>query len=385
MTMRGFTRKRGSTWTAYFETKHPATGKRRQQSKGGFLTQKAAEGYLNGVVGRVHEGNWCPASKKTVSDLLDDWLAAQENAGRSPGTLAMYRNTANGWIRPHIGAVRVQELSPRVAQKLVETLRSEHGSRLGRGPLSPRSIQHAVTTLKSATKWATTAQELPRDPLAGFQRPSSGMPGTATSAWTADEARTFLRSVADDRLRAAWWLLLTRGLRREELLGLRWLDVDLATGRAQIVRTRVQVGNTVVEGQPKTDHSRRAVHLDEQLVAELRGHHARQLKERLAAGPAWNDTGHLFVDPLGCPLSPRAFSLRFGRLIKLAGLRRIRLHDGRHTAATMLLGMGVPVHEVSAMLGHSKSSVTLDVYAHAIPGVGAEAGTRLTALLANDA
>jgi integrase len=147
----------------------------------------------------------------------------------------------------------------------------------------------------------------------------------------------------------------------------------------------VQVGNTVVEGRPKTDRSRRAVHLDEQLVAELRGHRARQLEERLAAGPAWNDTGFLFVDSLGHPLSPRAFSLRFGSLIKMAGLRRIRQHDGRHTAATMLLGMGVPVHEVSAILGHSKSSVTLDVYAHAIPGVGAEAGTRLTALLANPA
>ena len=116
-------------------------------------------------------------------------------------------------------------------------LAAAHRDRVNRHPAG------AARSPKSATKWATTTRELPRDPLAEFQRPSSGMPGAATSAWTADEARTFLRSVADDRLRAAWWLLLTRGLRREELLGLRWLDVDLAT------RERLNRSNPCAGGQ----------------------------------------------------------------------------------------------------------------------------------------
>lgn len=330
------------------------------------------------MVGQVLAGTWQPRSNKTVSDLLDDWLAAQESAGRSPNTMTTLRSNVNGWVRPHIGAVLVADLSPRTAQRLVDILRSERGSRLGRGSLSPRSIQHAVTALKAATSWAASTGEIQRDPLAGFKRPSLKATTRAASALTHDEAQRFLRSVSGVRLRAAWWLLITRGLRREELLGLCWQDIDLDAGFAKIVRTRVQVGNQVIVGQPKTDRSRRSVHLDPHLSAELRAHRSRQLQERLVAGPAWEDSGYVFVDELGKPIVPHRFSYRFQRLAHEAGLRHTRLHEGRHSAATMLLGMGTPVHEVSAMLGHSKASVTLDIYAHAIPGVGAAAGTRLT-------
>jgi integrase len=121
------------------------------------------------------------------------------------------------------------------------------------------------------------------------------------------------------------------------------------------------------------------------LLAELEAHRERQLAERRVGGSAWEQSGYVFVDELGAPLSPRALSHRFARLVKEAGLRPIRLHDCRHSAATLLLGMGTPVHEVSRLLGHSRPSITLDIYAHAMPGVGERAGADLTRLLAENA
>jgi integrase len=148
------------------------------------------------------------------------------------------------------------------------------------------------------------------------------------------------------------------------------------------VRTRIVVDNKAVEPDPKTAAGRRSVPLDAQLVTEFRAHRRRQLEERLGAGEAWKESRFVFTDELGCPIVPDPLSGRFDALIAKAGVRRVRLHDGRHSAATMLLEDGTPVHIVSAMLGHSKPSITLDVYSHAAEGGGEQAGQRLTARLA---
>lgn len=169
------------------------------------------------------------------------------------------------------------------------------------------------------------------------------------------------------------------------MCGLRWEDVNLDAGRISIVRTRVMVNNRVVDSDPKTDAGRRLLPIDASLSSERWAHRKRQLEERLMAGGAWEDTGYVFTDELGAPISPRALSLRFDRLIAKAGVRRIRLHDGRHSAATFLLNDGTPVHIVSKVLGHSKPSITLNVYSHVIESGGDEAIGRLGALLASRA
>jgi integrase len=199
-------------------------------------------------------------------------------------------------------------------------------------------------------------------------------------SWTASEARQFLAATADDRLHFAWALLLTRGLRRGELCGLRWGEVDLDGGKLSVVRTRLIVDGAVLDGLPKTAAGRRSVPIDPYLVAVLRRHWARQAAERLAAGAAYNDEGWLVADELGKPLYPDTVSERFARLTRKHGLRPIRLHDTRHTAATLLLGSRVPVKVVADLLGHDPK-VTLATYAHAIPGMGEEAGAALSATL----
>ncbi len=172
------------------------------------------------------------------------------------------------------------------------------------------------------------------------------------------------------------------GLRRGELAGLRWSAIDLEAKTLRVIETRVVVESKAVASTPKTAAGRRSIPLDDHLVAELRFHRARQAEERLAAGAAWEDTGYLFVDELGGPYRPETFSRMFTHLSAEAGLRRLRFHDGRHTAASLMLAAGESPKVVTEILGHTSPVITQVVYQHLMPGMGETAGARLTGLLA---
>lgn len=375
--MKGSTIKRGTTWTAYWSTTDPATGKRRQHSKGGFRTQKEARAHLNAILPKLDAGDWAPDTRMSVEQLLGQWLAAKTSEGLRPATISLYRMAAEAWITPEIGALEARQLTPARVGDLVEKLRTD-GSRLGRGALSPRSVQISVQVLKASTRWALETGLLGRDPLAGYRRPrATSKPMTS---WSADEARAFLAHTRDDPQAAVWALLLTRGLRRGEVCGLRWEDIDLDAGFLRVNRTRVLVDGNVADSLPKTAAGRRSVPLDPKLVALLRAHRKAQTAERLRAGEAYEDGGWLVCDELGRPLYPDTISERFDTLVAQAKLRRIRLHDTRHTAASLMLGDGVPVHVVAQILGHDPR-VTLATYAHVIPGMGEQAGANLSAAL----
>jgi integrase len=381
--MKGSTIKRGNTWTALWHTTDPGTGQRRQHSKGGFRIKTEAQSHLNSIMDQVGQGAWRPDTKMTVGKLLADWVAAKSSEGLRPNTVSMYDKVISGWVAPHVGGLRVEQLTPARAQEMVDVLRSSSGSALHRGALSPRSVQLAVQVLKASTRWALETGLVSRDPLVGFKRPRAQASQASTGAWTATEARAFLSSVSEDRLRAAWWLLLSRGPRRGELAGLRWSAIDLEAKTMRIIETRVVVDSKATTSTPKTAAGRRSIPLDDRLVAELRSHRARQAAERLEAGTAWEDTGYVFVDELGTPYRPETFSRVFTRLSDEAGLRRLRFHDGRHTAASLMLAAGESPKVVAEILGHSSPVITQVVYQHLMPGMGEAAGERLTGLLAD--
>lgn len=183
------------------------------------------------------------------------------------------------------------------------------------------------------------------------------------AAWAEAEASTFLASVADDRLYPLWRLVLASGLRRGELCGLRWKDIDLVAGTLEVAETRV-VADDVVTGAPKTKAGARIVALDGGTVATLSAWRKRIAEERLAAGPAWRDHGLVFVDELGGPPHPETMTRWWNEAVARAGVRRIRLHDARHSAATMALLAGVPLKVVTQRLGHADVAVTMRVYQH---------------------
>jgi integrase len=201
----------------------------------------------------------------------------------------------------------------------------------------------------------------------------------AMNAWTVDEARAFLAATRDDRLAPAWALLLTRGLRRGELCGLRWSEVDLGAKVLRIVSTLVVVDGKAITSEPKTEAGKRSIPIDDSLVALLRRHQMRQAEEKLASGGAYEAGGYVVADELGRPYHPDTISQWFADKVKAADLRVIRLHDCRHTAASLMLAAGEQVKVVSEMLGHSSVTITLNLYAHVMPGMAEKAGAALSA------
>jgi integrase len=377
--MNGSTIKRGSTWTAYWFTSDPTTGKRRQHSKGGFRVQKDARAHLNAVMGRVEDGSWRPDKAMTVRELLEDhWLPSQASKELRGASMAQYRLAVRAWLVPHVGGVVVSALTPKIVNDLITTLKTTRTS-AGRDGLSPRTVQLAIGVLKSACSWAVRNELLARNPVAAIAQPRADRP--EMKAWSVDEARQFLGAVKDDRLSWAWTLALTRGLRRGELCGLKWEDFDLERGTLRINRARVTVEGRPVDSLPKTAAGRRSVPLDASLEPILRALRTSQGRERLQSGGAYENDGYLCADELGHPYHPDTVSGWFESAVKKSGLRRIRLHDTRHTAASLMLASGVPVKVVSEMLGHASPTITLTIYAHVLPGMAEEAGAALSASL----
>lgn len=199
--------------------------------------------------------------------------------------------------------------------------------------------------------------------------------------WSIADARDFLTHVVGDPLEAAFALFLTRGLRRSEVVGLCWDAVDLIGGTLSVKRTLISVDDKATESTPKTKSSRRTIPIDPLLIELLHQRGAAQEADRAEAGEAWVGSGYIFTDALGRCWHLDYYGDRFDKLAAEARLPLIRLHDTRHTAATLMLADGVPVPVVAEILGHESPSITLQLYSHAIPGMGRKAGEELSKAL----
>jgi integrase len=247
-----------------------------------------------------------------------------------------------GRVEPHIGSVRLQQLTPARLNQLYGELGES---------LAPSTVRVCHSILRRAFADAVKWNRLARNPADAASPPRSRSRSMRT--WSAEELRRFIDHVRDDRLYAAWHTLAMTGLRRGELLGLTWDAVDLKTGRLAITRALVPAKGGPELTEPKTASGRRNVALDPGTVAALREHRKRQLEERLAWGSAYRDCGFVFCREDGPPVWPADFSAAFKRHVKAAGLPVIRLHDLRHTHATLALEAGVHPKVVSERLGHA--------------------------------
>jgi integrase len=199
--------------------------------------------------------------------------------------------------------------------------------------------------------------------------------------FTPEQARQFLEAIKGNRLEAFYVLALNTGMRLGELLGLKWREVDLDAGTVQVQESLKKAESGHVLGKPKTAGSRRKVMLTPTAVAALRAHRTRQLAERLQS-PLWYDNDLVFTNAVGNTLCPtNVYRRGFKPLLRTAGLPMIRLHDLRHTAATLLLLSGVHPKVVSEMLGHSSINITLNLYSHVLPDIQASATSAMERLL----
>ena len=349
---------------------NPATGRRRQQWKGGYKTRKAAEAGLRELMAAVDGGQHVARSATTVGEYLDEWLVGQE-ARLRPTTWNSYR-VATKRIKAGISSLSLQALTPVAVEQLyTDLLRDGAG---GPRALSAKTVRNTHIVLRKALADAERLGLVVRNPAAAARPPVPKKREQTT--WKPEQLAQFLESIRKERLAAAFVLLATTGMRRGEALGVRWADIDLSDGRLAIVQTVTTVNDKVVISPPKTARSRRGIALDAGTIAALREHQQRQAAERLEAGPLWADDSDLvFTDEIGRPVHPSTFSRLFVACARRAGLPTIRLHDLRHTYATVALGTGVHPKIVSERLGHATTGVTLDLYSHVAPSLDAEAAS----------
>jgi integrase len=190
-------------------------------------------------------------------------------------------------------------------------------------------------------------------------------------------AQAILESVRSDRLETLYYLALATGLRQGECLALRWDDVDLIEGSVTVRGALQRVDGELRVVEPKTARSRRAVAIQGGIVVSLRGHRRRQLEERVLAGPEWVETGFVFTNRVGKALDGTHVTIGFQAMLAKAGLPRMRFHDLRHAAASLLLAQGVHPRVVMEMLGHSTIALTMNLYSHVIPALQHDAATKM--------
>jgi integrase len=313
------------------------------------------------------------SARQTVGQYLAGWLETIEPTMEYP-TWKRHREYVELHIAPNIGRLRLRELTAQHIERL-------YADRLATG-LSSTTVNHLHTTLHKALSQAERQGLVARNVTDLVDPPR--MAETEIHPLTPQQVRILLSALDGQRLEALYVVALATGMRQSELLGLRWADVDLDARPMGLIRVRAQLSR--VKGvwtwkEPKTKRSRRQIALPASVVETLRRHRVRQHEERLRLGAAWQDHDLVFCTGVGGPLQG-TYTLRLlVKFLEAAGLPRIRFHDLRHTAATLLLSARVNPKVVSEMLGHATVAITLDIYSHVLPDMQQDAAVAMGTLL----
>lgn len=291
--------------------------------------------------------------RETVAQYLTRWLGDRRHALK-PKTLDQYRRYIEGDLIPALGHLALEKLRHEHVSAFVQDLEEA-----GRGATT---ITRVLATLSSALSAAVRQRRLTHNVARDVAVPRPEQ--TEVSPWSAAEAATFLEHAVGDELAELFEVLMGTGLRRGEALALQWGDVDLGRRVLRVRRTLTEVGGKFVVGRPKTRSSAAGVGLSGRVVAALERQRVRQDADRAVWGSAYEDSNYVFARPNGTPLRPQLVARHFHRITDEAGLRRVRLHDLRHLAATLMLTAGVPLALVSKTLRHSRVGITADLYGH---------------------
>lgn len=370
--MRGSVTKKGTRWYVVLDLGRDENGKRKRKWHGGFTTKREAERAQARLVHNLDQGVYTEPSSLSVAEYVTGWLEAKPNLAQT--TREGYQRELKR-VTKRLGDRKLRDLTPSTIKSFYRDLTADG--------YAPKSVRNTAGVLHKALADAVADGALPRNPADGLELPQSERPETQT--WTVGELARFLSYVESHRLYAAFVVLCASGMRRSELLGLRWRNIDLDVGTAAIVDTVVMEANRprLRLGTTKSRRSRRVIAFDAATVTVLREHKARQNSERLSAGEAWEDLDLVFSTVLGGVVSPNMFTRWTKKLAGEAEVRPLTPHSaGRHTWATLALSSG-KIHPkvVQERLGHSSISITLDRYSHVVEGMDREAAEIVAAMI----
>ncbi|MBI5738845.1 MAG: site-specific integrase [Mycolicibacterium neoaurum] len=373
--MRGHIVKRRSRYYAVvYEGIDPATGKGRHRWYPGGETRRDADKVLAALVKRQHDGDYKAPDRITLGAYLTErWLPTKRAQLRRSTFDSYERNIANHVV-PGIGSIPLQRLTAEDLDEFYARLLVEGRLNGDRGGLSVKTVRYIHTIVRKALADAQRKGSVQRN-VADLADPPklSSAPKRPMKVWTAEQLREFLDGIRDHRLHPAIYLAANTGMRRGEILGIRWEDIDVHDKRLSVRHTVLNVAYKIVIADVKTPMSRRTVDLDPRTLAVLKTWKRAQVEERVALGVRPGDDSLVFAEPDGTPIHPDSYSQYFERLVAASNVPRIRLHDLRHTHATILLKAGVPAKVVSERLGHANVAFTMSVYQHILPGMQADA------------
>ena len=367
--------KRGAGYSYVVREKDPVTGKTKPRWVSGFATRKAAKEARDEARNALNKGTYVAPQDLTVAAWLEQWIEAHA-VTLKPSTAHGYRDKIRLYLVPTIGRERLQALSPSRLTVVWRDLAAGGGS--GGKPLGSSTITQTRAVLRKALEDAVVERIIQVNPVVGSKMvKGDGKPKHTT--WSGPQLAEFLEHVRDDRWAPMWHLFSATGMRRGEVAGLAWDRVDLDGATVAVEVSTTQLGNERVTTTPK-NHERRRIAIDAETVAALRKWKAQQAAEKLLWGAAYADAeGLVFTWEDGRLVMPDFITKKFERVQRtvnderqaqdesVAKLPRLVVHELRHTHASILLRLGVPVHIVAKRLGHKDPSVTLNVYADVIP------------------
>jgi integrase len=350
---------------------------RRREWHSGFKTKGEANKVLSALLGEIDKGIHVAPSTLTVREFAEtQWLRSLETSNLRESTCEMYRRSVRSYVLPHLGTLKLRDVSPARVAAWLETLKA--------AGVGERTTEVAGITAGKLFKSAFDRELISRNPCdnAAVREARPHPTAKAPTVWSPEETRRFLDSQREDRLFALWRLAVTTGLRRGEISALRWSDVDLDAGALRVSHTFAVVGYRVVESEPKTEKSRRTIGLDPATVAALKAHRVAQAEEMLAIGRRPAKDGYVFTaNPEGEPYHPQRFTQLLQSRAKTVGLPPIHLHCLRHGHATHALEAGVAMKVVSERLGHSSIAITADTYSHVTAAIDQAAAVQVAAAI----
>lgn len=360
---------RKGLWVAQFSIgRNPRTGKPERMTfygkKRGEVRDKLTEAKY-----KLKQNMFVKPSPIKLSEWLVEWLELYMKVSVKQTTFESYSSWVYKHIIPELGDVILQKLRADEIQRFINNKREE---------LSSRSARHIYRLLNAALDEAVKQKKLSENVMVDVKRPA--LEKFEINPWTIDEKNFFLKSIREHRLYPLFLLALEGGLRRGELLGSKWFDLDHEKNELAILRSYNVIKGGAKFSEPKGG-SKRTIKLPSKVTDELLRWKEKQSKEKEFLGRSYQDQGLIFSTKLGTPIYPREVNREFDRLIGMAQVRRIRVHDMRHTHATVLLKLGVHPKVVQMRLGHKDITITLQIYSHYVLGLDEEAADKLDGVL----
>lgn len=369
-------------WEARFTVGFdPGTGKQRQRSVYG-KSQKDVRKKMTAALKQLDDNSYLDADKRTVGQYLDAWLKEYVEPVRKPYTVDNYRRSIDLHLKPNLGAIRLQELRPEDIQRMVRRFTTgdkKAGSQRSQKPLSPKTIKNIVGVLSSALQEAVNNQIIPRNPAQFVKLPAVRQ--KEIEVLTIDQIAAFVETAHTSPYYAPLACCLFLGLREGEALGMAWEYVDFENRKInvcqQLQREKTKGGKLYLMDSTKNGKSR-VLDAPDFLMDILKEEQRRQLLAQIAAGPAWSNTwGLCFTNKIGEPITPKVLFDQFKKLAAAAGIPNARVHDLRHTNATLALVNGDDVKTVQANMGHATAAFTLQRYVHATEQMKRDSANRM--------